>query len=867
MKKLPGDISFKENIIAAAPILLLTLLFFILHFDVFFSGYYRPHGDFTGIHFSANYIINALCLDHDIPVWQPYLGLGGPDTLSYLSFHPLIAAFAATANAAAAGLAGAGYSFFKVTFFSFLLAYVSAFAYGCYLLAKDHISDRYARLAVFAMALFGTHIYFTVYALSTSVFYLPFLLLFFFRHLKGDRTARNTAGAIIALGLWLSSTTAYFGQLATLLILLFGAAALLRPWEARLVPDGGKPFRPVSVLAAALLLVTGMLMVKGLLALRMEEVTSAHRVVAAKTSYIRSNLTYLNGVSLKPFTNDIRALLGNLIDNWGGTPALQSYSGFPRLYYGLFPILALGFFWRRLKGPLPALLAAMTLALFLASTNPQDGYNFILPLMVFLNPLLAMSTRHINFPVVFAAPFLILALGLAIDALIKSKNDNRAAPAPLPWIAAALLLIFAAARLSSGSVFPRYCAAVLPLTLLIIYFPSRSFPRLAFLPGAMALLLISAELFFPFRNYAKTFYEPFGDETQAAARFGQNLPRPGLRGFPAPFEHSFSYWFDDKGLVTTADNYPGHNNAAFKFFSASRPELFNLPGLFMEDMPYMRDRSERLFIADAIVPAKSTDEALRLTEEVYKNGRYLSAAVIEGATPADLPQIISAGIPRERRGPAAPAQASVFLPPSAFSRSGADGKNASIKLFRARLPSNFPEYLTSNFLNRDAADIELAEAGTEAYGRTYFDVFDRDGLFQVNFREKGTLTISGPPPAKGLTLKWKDRFGAAGIAIKSFGYNSAVLEVKRDAPGFLVYMDRYHPRWRAFIDGKRVELYRTNGQFKGVAVPQGAHEVRFQYSDTAFKLGVLISTVAHLLGVVAVFWLAGKRSQASPAKS
>lgn len=871
MKRLFNALSGKKDLLTPALLLLLAALFFLLHYNVFLNGYYRSHGDFTGIHFSASYILNAVLLDFDIPVWQPYQGLGSVDILSYLTYHPLIASVSALAQAAAAALPGSGYSFFKTTFFAFLLGYCLTFAFGCYLLAKDFISDRFARLSVFAMALFGTQIFFTVYSVGCGIFYLPFVFLFFFRSLSGEKLSHNFSGLIISLGLFLSSSTAYFGQAATMLIILFVTTALLRRGDLaalkKRLAEQRFSLKAAALITGSAVLAAGMLALKAVLKFRLPEFVSAHEAIAAKTSYLANNLSYFKGVYRQSHTNHIGALLENLVNNQAHSP-LQGYSVFPRLYYGLFAIIVLLFFWRKIKNPLLPLLLTVTLALFLASTNPQDGYNFILPIMVLLNPLLSLSSRHLNFPVIFAAPFLILALGLALDAFLKEKAEGEAAAPPrLAFLVTGLLLVFASALLVKASIFPRYCAVVIPLSLLFVYLPLRRFPRLGLLPGAAALLLICAELLIPFRTYTKTFYEPFGQELLPASRFGAGLSGPEMRGFPAPFRHSFSFWFDDKAQITTADEYPGHNNAAFKFFSSARPELLNLPGQFLEDLPYLRGHSERLFFVDRIIPAKDQEEGRELTGAAYRQGLHRSAAVVEaGGEEAGFPVLDPAAVRKgdgKKQAAAAsrnhgPEFKSVLLPAAAFTPAGQDGKTPSVKLFRAKLPAEFPVYLTSNFLNRDVKDIEATGAGSVTYAPTYFDVFDGEKLFQANFGEEAEIKISGPPPAAGLTLKWKDRLGGLGITVAGFGYNSARFDVIRANSGFLVYMDKFHPRWRAAIDGKPARVYRTNGQFKGVFVPGGSHAIEFRMHDPELKLALLTATLSHLFGIAALFLLCSR---------
>lgn len=868
MRRLYNALSGKKDRLSPVLILLLTALFFLLHYNVFFDGYYRSHGDFTGIHFSIDYVLNGIFQDLDIPVWQPYQGLGNVDILAYLTYHPLLASLSAAAQFAAAVFPESGYSFFKTTFFSFLLGYCATFAFGCYLLAKDFLPDRFARLSVFAMALFGTQISSTVFSVGPGIFYLPFIPLFLFRLLAGKGLTLNSAGLILSLGLFFSSTSAYLGQASVMLLLLFGAAALLRPWDmsgfkSRLAAAYRSP-GAAALLTASAVLAAAMLTLKAVLVLRLPEFASEHRTIIPGASFIDQNIHYFFSVCKRLYTNKLPYLVENLVHNRGNFQ-LQGFSGFPRLYYGLLPVVALLFFWRRIKDPVLPLLLSVTLALFIFSCNPLDGYNFILPLMVFIDPLLSLSTRHLNFAVVFAAPFLILALGLALDALLRSKSGETGRNSPRFWaVFSGLLMVFASALM--GNAFSRYCAVVIPLCVLIIFFPSGRFPKLRLVPGALVLLLILGELFIPFRNYTEIFYEPFGKEIDRAAQFGNNLGGPKMRGFPAPFRHSFSFWFDDMGQITTADNYPSRNNAAFKFFSGMAPQLLVLPGLFSDDMTYLRGNNERLFFVDSIIPAKDQEEGVELTSSTFWNGLRRSAAVVEapgGEAGVPVPGGRGArritGGQRSTAPPRKPEQVerSIALPASAFTPAGRDGKNPDVELYKAKLPAVFPPYLTSNFLNKDIEDVMVTGAAG-VYRPTYFDIFDGENLFQANFRDKGGLTISGPPPAAGLTLRWKDRLGGLGLSVTGFGYNFLKLDAVRASRGLLVYMDRFHFRWRALIDGKPVKIYRTNGQFKGVFVPEGRHEIEFKFHDPVLKLALLISTLAHLLGIAALFVLCAR---------
>jgi uncharacterized membrane protein YfhO len=82
-----------------------------------------------------------------------------------------------------------------------------------------------------------------------------------------------------------------------------------------------------------------------------------------------------------------------------------------------------------------------------------------------------------------------------------------------------------------------------------------------------------------------------------------------------------------------------------------------------------------------------------------------------------------------------------------------------------------------------------------------------------------------------------------------------VLEVGARERGLLVVSEVWHPSWRAFLDGTEVPVYRVNGAFRGVEVPEGEHRLRFVYRSTPFRLGAVLSVLAVVGGLV----LAGLR--------
>jgi hypothetical protein len=77
---------------------------------------------------------------------------------------------------------------------------------------------------------------------------------------------------------------------------------------------------------------------------------------------------------------------------------------------------------------------------------------------------------------------------------------------------------------------------------------------------------------------------------------------------------------------------------------------------------------------------------------------------------------------------------------------------------------------------------------------------------------------------------------------------SFVVETEQSLPGYLVAMQHFMPGWKAKIDGKPVEIYRTNQIFMGVRLEPGRHRVEFSYLPSEFLIGLVISLLALATG-------------------
>ena len=84
-------------------------------------------------------------------------------------------------------------------------------------------------------------------------------------------------------------------------------------------------------------------------------------------------------------------------------------------------------------------------------------------------------------------------------------------------------------------------------------------------------------------------------------------------------------------------------------------------------------------------------------------------------------------------------------------------------------------------------------------------------------------------------------------------------EVEATTPSMIVVAQAFYPAWRAFIDGRPVQLWRANHAFQAIQLPPGRHRLELRYRDNQFLLGLVISGVSAI-GLVAG-WLASTVSR------
>ena len=82
--------------------------------------------------------------------------------------------------------------------------------------------------------------------------------------------------------------------------------------------------------------------------------------------------------------------------------------------------------------------------------------------------------------------------------------------------------------------------------------------------------------------------------------------------------------------------------------------------------------------------------------------------------------------------------------------------------------------------------------------------------------------------------------------------NRVAVSTKSIAPAILVLSENHYPGWRAYVDGKSVDVIRVNYNLRGVAVPAGDHLVEFVYRPKSVLIGLVVSLLT--LALLLLWW-------------
>ena len=88
------------------------------------------------------------------------------------------------------------------------------------------------------------------------------------------------------------------------------------------------------------------------------------------------------------------------------------------------------------------------------------------------------------------------------------------------------------------------------------------------------------------------------------------------------------------------------------------------------------------------------------------------------------------------------------------------------------------------------------------------------------------------------------------VKITKYDLNNINLDVTTSENGFLFMSEVFYPDWKAFVDDKEVEIFRTDYSLRSIYIEKGSHKVEFVYSSKEFEMTSKISGGILLLSLL-----------------
>lgn len=83
--------------------------------------------------------------------------------------------------------------------------------------------------------------------------------------------------------------------------------------------------------------------------------------------------------------------------------------------------------------------------------------------------------------------------------------------------------------------------------------------------------------------------------------------------------------------------------------------------------------------------------------------------------------------------------------------------------------------------------------------------------------------------------------------ITSYTADNVIIHTETKQNGLLFLSDNNYPGWNAYVDGKSTPILHADYSFRAVEIPQGIHEIRFEYQPFSFYIGAGISLVSLMI--------------------
>lgn len=104
-----------------------------------------------------------------------------------------------------------------------------------------------------------------------------------------------------------------------------------------------------------------------------------------------------------------------------------------------------------------------------------------------------------------------------------------------------------------------------------------------------------------------------------------------------------------------------------------------------------------------------------------------------------------------------------------------------------------------------------------------------------------------------IEIKEGDEAPIGSASITTYTPNRVVVEASTNVPQLLVLSDAYYPGWQAFVDGAPTPIYPAYHALRAVFLPEGEHEVVFEYKPSSFFWGSAVSLISLFTALCILF--------------
>jgi hypothetical protein len=154
---------------------------------------------------------------------------------------------------------------------------------------------------------------------------------------------------------------------------------------------------------------------------------------------------------------------------------------------------------------------------------------------------------------------------------------------------------------------------------------------------------------------------------------------------------------------------------------------------------------------------------------------------------------------------------------------------------------------TAEWVRRPTA-MPFVTAGQQPVFAEDNDAFEAFSRTNVDLRQVAFL----PPQAQAQISA--TRQPAAQAQVTSFANQRISILTEAPATCLLVLSQSYYPAWKAYVEGRRVRIWRANYAFQALEIPAGSHQVELRYEDNYLLAGAVLSGLG--LMACATLWFA-----------